>query len=104
MNNFMLKYEFRFPNENIIMGGYFNCLLSENNKEGGRDISLKKKCKRRDPKFDSSSKFGGRVEIATSKGKRFHLANPRFKNKMKIGVLVDNKRIFAKVPCATLRH
>jgi len=41
----MLKYEFRFPNENIIMGGYFNCLLSENNKEGGRDISLKKNVK-----------------------------------------------------------
>ena len=63
-----------------------------------------KKCNRRDPKFDSSSKFGGRVEIATSKGKRFHLANPRFKNKMQIGALGDNKIIFAKVPCATLRH
>ena len=31
----------RLQSENIIMGGDFNCLLSENDKEGGRDTSFK---------------------------------------------------------------
>ena len=31
----------RFQSENIIMGGDFNCPLSENDKEGGRDTSFK---------------------------------------------------------------
>lgn len=41
----------QFPNEKNIMGGDFNCPLLKNDKEGGRDISLKT-CNRRDPKFD----------------------------------------------------
>ena len=32
----------QFQSENIIMGGDFNCPLSENDKEGGRDTSFKK--------------------------------------------------------------
>ena len=36
------KHLERFHGENIIMGGDFNCPLSENDKERGRDTSFKK--------------------------------------------------------------